>query len=242
MNGATHHEQDDSEFVEVDPTGRYGRVCSLSLSPFLFRMIWFSFMMFFSLFVAVQWNPRQRSFKDSVWFLQTHNCIDLWYPFVGFSKSLSLFASSSWLFFRPQYRFALNLSFFLSLVKWVSDRFVCFHTLVFWGCFGLWIDSDIEHLMSFKGLKLLGIRSSCMISCRALKILKGFTVKSISWKLWSTKTLWNFTPHGLTLLIGISTLSLKCSPLVHWDSKFSPLLHFRSCVVSSSVRFSLDLN
>nr|AFK36790.1 unknown [Lotus japonicus] len=38
----------------------------------------------------------------------------------------------------------------------------------------------IEHLMSFKGLKLLGIRSSCMISCRALKILKGFTVKSIS--------------------------------------------------------------
>jgi len=29
MNGVTHFEEDDSEFVEVDPTGRYGRVQSL---------------------------------------------------------------------------------------------------------------------------------------------------------------------------------------------------------------------
>jgi hypothetical protein len=33
MNGLTHLEPDYSEFVEVDPTGRYGRVyLSLSLS------------------------------------------------------------------------------------------------------------------------------------------------------------------------------------------------------------------
>lgn len=31
MNGVTHTEPEISEFVEVDPTGRYGRVCSLSL-------------------------------------------------------------------------------------------------------------------------------------------------------------------------------------------------------------------
>jgi len=35
MNVLTHLEQDYSEFVEVDPTGRYGRVKSLSLSLFL---------------------------------------------------------------------------------------------------------------------------------------------------------------------------------------------------------------
>jgi hypothetical protein len=32
MNGLTHLEPDYSEFVEVDPTGRYGRVRPLSLS------------------------------------------------------------------------------------------------------------------------------------------------------------------------------------------------------------------
>jgi hypothetical protein len=31
MNGVTHLEEGDSEFVEVDPTGRYGRVYPLSL-------------------------------------------------------------------------------------------------------------------------------------------------------------------------------------------------------------------
>lgn len=85
---------------------------------------------------------------------------------------------------------------------------------------GFSIDADIERLMSIKGLKLLGIRSSFMISFKVLKILRGFTVRFISWKHWNTKTLWNFTPLGSILLIGISTLSLKCSPLVHLDSEF----------------------
>ena len=35
MNVLAHLEQDYSEFVEVDPTGRYGRVKPLSLSPVL---------------------------------------------------------------------------------------------------------------------------------------------------------------------------------------------------------------
>lgn len=96
---------------------------------------------------------------------------------------------------------------------------ICF-LLFFFSLFLFLIDSDIEHLMSIKELKLLGIRSSCMISYKVLKILKGFTVKFISWKHWNTKTLWNFTPLGWILLIGILTLSLKCSPLVHSDSKF----------------------
>lgn len=34
MNGVIDFESDDSEFVEVDPTGRYGRVCSSDLNPF----------------------------------------------------------------------------------------------------------------------------------------------------------------------------------------------------------------
>lgn len=40
MNGVTHLEEDDSEFVEVDPTGRYGRVQSLShhISSFSFSL------------------------------------------------------------------------------------------------------------------------------------------------------------------------------------------------------------
>lgn len=32
MNGLTHTESEVSEFVEVDPTGRYGRVCPFSFS------------------------------------------------------------------------------------------------------------------------------------------------------------------------------------------------------------------
>lgn len=33
MNGVVDLDSDDSEFVEVDPTGRYGRVC-LSIFSF----------------------------------------------------------------------------------------------------------------------------------------------------------------------------------------------------------------
>lgn len=44
MNGVTHLEPDDSEFVEVDPTGRYGRVYSLS-PHFLLSLLCLTFMM-----------------------------------------------------------------------------------------------------------------------------------------------------------------------------------------------------
>lgn len=108
--------------------------------------------------------------------------------------------------------------------------------------FGFLIDADIEHSMSIKGLKLLGTRSSCMISCKALKILRGFTVKFISWKHWSTETLWSSTLLGSILLIGTSTSWLKCSHPVHLGSKFFScnyiifcppfiFVHFRSCIV-----------
>jgi hypothetical protein len=42
------------------------------------------------------------------------------------------------------------------------------------------IGAVIEHLMSTKGLKLLGTRSSYMISYKVLKILKDSTVRFIS--------------------------------------------------------------
>ena len=50
------------EFVEVDPTGRYGRVKPLSLSLSLSLYCY----LLLSLNVAVQWNPWQKSFKDTV--------------------------------------------------------------------------------------------------------------------------------------------------------------------------------
>jgi hypothetical protein len=55
MNGLTHLEPDYSEFVEVDPTGRYGRVyLSLSLSLSLSRVICFESDIWVPPFVAVQ--------------------------------------------------------------------------------------------------------------------------------------------------------------------------------------------
>lgn len=46
MDGVTVLEPDESEFVEVDPTGRYGRVCAL-----------FSFPSIISLFLFILLSP-----------------------------------------------------------------------------------------------------------------------------------------------------------------------------------------
>lgn len=77
----------------------------------LFFIPCLSLMIFFSLFVAVQWNSRQRSFKDSVC-LQTHPiplCLWWWYPFFYFLK-FEVFLALPVL---RQCWFPMNLSFFM---------------------------------------------------------------------------------------------------------------------------------
>ena len=80
-------------------------------------------------------------------------------------------------------------------------------------CFVVLIGAVTEHLMSMRGLKLLGTRSSYMISFKALKIWKGSTVKFTCSKHWSTRTLWSSTLLGLILLTETSILWPKCSLL-----------------------------
>jgi hypothetical protein len=56
MNGVTHLEEGDSEFVEVDPTGRYGRVYISSSHIFNFSLSWFWLFQFDDFFLFFQYN------------------------------------------------------------------------------------------------------------------------------------------------------------------------------------------
>jgi hypothetical protein len=117
------------------------------------------------------------------------------------------------------------LGFFKLITFWRNYLFfwVCRngHLMILIFCFVSIDAADIEHLMSIKELKLLGIKSNYMISCKTPKISRGFTVKFIFSRHWNTVTLWNFTHLGLILQIGISILSLNCLLLVLLDSEFS---------------------
>jgi hypothetical protein len=113
MNGVTQLETDDSDFVEVDPTGRYGRVSNL----------------YYTLF---------------------YQCFVPSFLFIMFCFSYDVLSLVFFFFFSTM-KFS---------VKELPRQF-------------------IEHLMSIKGLKLLGIKSNYMISYKTPKISKGFTVKFI---------------------------------------------------------------
>jgi len=76
MNGVTHLEPDDSEFVEVDPTGRYGRVYSLS-PHFLLFLLCLTFMMIFPVYCSTMKSSekelqRQCMFTSSSYFIYHH--------------------------------------------------------------------------------------------------------------------------------------------------------------------------
>lgn len=130
MNGVSAVEPDYHEFVEVDPTGRYGRVCRLFCSVlvvafslrFSFPVLVFyvlinvNLFFFLSLYefyksyydespylifsLAVQWNSWQRSFKDSVW---------------GFILSIFLCISFFFSYLQVVYVFGILWFFFLCL-------------------------------------------------------------------------------------------------------------------------------
>lgn len=55
MNGLTHLEPDCSEFVEVDPTGRYGRVLTICLSLYISLRLMFHFLFWVIYFFIVFW-------------------------------------------------------------------------------------------------------------------------------------------------------------------------------------------
>lgn len=212
MNVLAHLEPDDYEFVEVDPTGRYGRVhLSRSLSLFFSR----SCDLAFSLYYYLLWAWFLGSFvccstmKSSAKELQKQ-CMDinLRFFFLQFKHFLSFIRLAAYPS-RISSKFELFGSFCLFLYT-ASDIFVSSWCLIV---------AVTEHLMSMKELKLLGTRSSFMISCKAPKILKGYTVKFISLRRWSTTTLWNSTLLGLIPQIGTSISLRKCSLLGLWGSK-----------------------
>ena len=61
MNGGASFEPEYSEFVELDPTGRYGRVC---ITPFL---LIFSFLLFFSVIYTLKFFILILGIEFHVW-------------------------------------------------------------------------------------------------------------------------------------------------------------------------------
>lgn len=241
MNGVINPEADDySEFVEVDPTGRYGRVLKL-LSQFL--SLWLSLFFLASDLGSDSWVPfffwlfgcstmkylereLQRQCTDWALCFAVIFFMPVYFRYLlilGFFSAVSRFF---FLFFFVFLKFFGYTHFrFLQILSFVGLQKDFFQMGFWWICdwlvvFLCLIGAVTEHSMSMKALKLLGTRSSFMISCKALKILRGSTVKFISLKQWNTITLWSSILLGLILLIGTSILSLRCSLLGLSGSKY----------------------
>jgi hypothetical protein len=180
MNGLSHLEPPDySEFVEVDPTGRYGRVhLSLSLCACVFLLwnelwVWFwGLLLFFLQYNEILGRGASKIVYESKFLFLINLMESHLVFFFHMFGSLVFFAwiwwmlmqyfCKSWSLFGSFYEFLVTVSFLIGAV--------------------------IEHLMSTKGLKLLGTRSSYMISYKVLKILKDSTVRFISLRHWSIRT------------------------------------------------------
>ena len=129
-------------------------------------------------FFAVQWNPWPGSFKDSVW-IQV--LVFQWFNGIPFSFFIFVFTCLV-----PQLFFIEFDGCSCNIFAKVGSLFGSFYEfLVTVSCL---IGAVIEHLMSTKGLKLLGTRSSYMISYKVPKILKDSTVRFISLRRWSIRT------------------------------------------------------
>lgn len=99
------------KLIQLADMAEYTLFLPISSSPSSASLSWW-----FSLFIAVQWNPRKRSFKDSVC-LQAH---PISFTIIFFFSKLDFFPPSSLLYVRPSSGF---LSFLGFLWNWTSLRF-----------------------------------------------------------------------------------------------------------------------
>lgn len=132
MNGVTHLELDDSdsEFVEVDPTGRYGRVYPLSLNLWLSfssfpASVWWYFFLYLLQYNEILGKGASKTvyayklilflyvYDDDTLFFISLNLKSFWlFQFCASADFLWIWASLCFFFWVCRNGYLIDLSFF----------------------------------------------------------------------------------------------------------------------------------